>query len=279
MDAEVALIHRPGRDDWSLPKGKLRAGEHPILGAQREVWEETGYRSVVGAALGTTRYQQRGGPKRVRYWTLRARDGGAFRPTAEVDDLVWLPPDAAMRLVRDRDRPILRTFVDGSPHHASPLLLVRSGKAVAPARWSGPDRERPLADEGRERAKALAGVLQGYAVERLLAASLRRCRQTLRPLSSRCRVDVENEALLETVKGRRRRRAAVDQLIDLARADVPTVVCAESDVLARLLTDLAETLGQRHPPRVPPKADFYAVHLRRREPARVAAFEAVATGA
>lgn len=277
LDAEVALVHRPGRDDWSLPKGKLRAGEHPILGAQREVWEETGYRSSVGASLGTTRYQHRTGPKRVRYWTLRAQKG-AFRPTSEIDDLLWLPPDAAVRLVRDRDRPIMRAFLDGDPHHASPLLLVRSGKAVPAGRWSGPDRDRPLDGEGRQRAKALAGVLQGYGVERLLAPSLRRCRQTLRPLSSQCMVDVEDEALLEATKGRRRREA-VEHLLDLARADQATAVCAEPDVLVRLLGDLNAALGHRPSTRVPPKADFYAVHLRRRDPSRVAAFEAVATGA
>jgi 8-oxo-dGTP diphosphatase len=275
LDAEVALVHRPGRDDWSLPKGKLREGEHPILGAQREVWEETGYRSAVGPALGTTRYQHRSGPKRVRYWTLRAQEG-SFRPSAEIDDLVWLPPDAAARLVRDRDRPIVRAFINGDPHHASPLLLVRSGKAVPPGRWSGPERERPLASKGHERAKALAGVLRGYGVERLLAANLRRCRQTLRPLSSQCRVDVEDGALLEPGTGRRRRREAVEHLLDLARADQPTAVCAESDVLARLLVDLNTVLGHRPPARVPSEADFYAVHLRRSGPAKVAAFEAVA---
>ncbi len=30
---EVALVHRPKYDDWSVPKGKLRRGEHPLLAA------------------------------------------------------------------------------------------------------------------------------------------------------------------------------------------------------------------------------------------------------
>src|SRR5919106_43062 len=41
---EVAVIHRPRYDDWSLPKGKLAPGESEIEGAVREVWEETGFR-------------------------------------------------------------------------------------------------------------------------------------------------------------------------------------------------------------------------------------------
>ena len=39
---EIALIHRPKYDDWSLPKGKLTDGEHVLTAAVREVEEETG---------------------------------------------------------------------------------------------------------------------------------------------------------------------------------------------------------------------------------------------
>ena len=34
---ETAVVHRPKYDDWSLPKGKLDAGEHPLVAAVREV--------------------------------------------------------------------------------------------------------------------------------------------------------------------------------------------------------------------------------------------------
>ena len=33
---EVALVHRPNYDDWSLPKGKTEPGEHVLLTAVRE---------------------------------------------------------------------------------------------------------------------------------------------------------------------------------------------------------------------------------------------------
>ena len=40
---EVLLIHRPRYDDWTLPKGKVDAGDaDSIATALREVWEETG---------------------------------------------------------------------------------------------------------------------------------------------------------------------------------------------------------------------------------------------
>ena len=41
---EVAVVHRPRYDDWSLPKGKLAPGEPEVEGAVREVLEETGFR-------------------------------------------------------------------------------------------------------------------------------------------------------------------------------------------------------------------------------------------
>ena len=43
--AELAVIHRPKYDDWSLPKGKLKPGEGFCEAALREVEEETGCRA------------------------------------------------------------------------------------------------------------------------------------------------------------------------------------------------------------------------------------------
>jgi 8-oxo-dGTP diphosphatase len=85
---QVALVHRPRYDDWSLPKGKLMPGEHPAAAAVREIEEETGQTAVLGRPLPTDRYLVDGVPKTVRYWAAHAR-GGSFRPNAEVDGVVW----------------------------------------------------------------------------------------------------------------------------------------------------------------------------------------------
>lgn len=112
---EVAVIHRPHRGDWTLPKGKLEAGEDALEAARREVSEETGYHGDTGAELPTVRYEvRRDGrrrPKRVRYWAMEATAGG-FHPTGEVDDLRWLPPaEAGALLTYERDRAVLEQFV------------------------------------------------------------------------------------------------------------------------------------------------------------------------
>ena len=65
---EVAVVHRPHRSDWSLPKGKLERGERHEVAAVRETFEETGVRCVLGPSLGGRRYEVDGVPKHVRYW-------------------------------------------------------------------------------------------------------------------------------------------------------------------------------------------------------------------
>ena len=108
---EVAVIHRPTYDDWSLPKGKLMAGEEDLAAALREVEEETGLRCAPGEDLGITRYvDRRGRDKTVRYWAMRPL-GGRFRPTREVDELRWVPvPEAIDLLTYEHDRDLLGTF-------------------------------------------------------------------------------------------------------------------------------------------------------------------------
>src|SRR4051794_31678212 len=92
---EVCLVHRPKYDDLSVPKGKLSRGEHVLLGAVREVAEETGYTATVGAPLGEIHYLKDGSPKRVRYWAMRAGQG-RFVPGSEVDRLEWVTPPTAV---------------------------------------------------------------------------------------------------------------------------------------------------------------------------------------
>jgi 8-oxo-dGTP diphosphatase len=113
---ELALIHRPRYDDWSLPKGKLKRGEEFAAAALRETREETGMECVLGAPLPSTRYLVEGRPKEVRYWAAEA-GAGTFAVNHEVDRLIWLPPTAARhRLTNDRDRPLVDALLRAVTH-------------------------------------------------------------------------------------------------------------------------------------------------------------------
>ena len=58
---EVAVVHRPKYEDWSLPKGKLDAGESFERAALREIEEETGLRCELVSELQPARYRDRKG--------------------------------------------------------------------------------------------------------------------------------------------------------------------------------------------------------------------------
>jgi 8-oxo-dGTP diphosphatase len=107
-DGRVAVVHRPKYDDWTLPKGKLDAGETFEQAALREVWEETGLRCALVRELPSTEYSVRGRPKVVRYWLMNVESDPGFAPNDEVDELRWLPAaDAAELLTYDRDNEVL----------------------------------------------------------------------------------------------------------------------------------------------------------------------------
>lgn len=130
---EVLLVHRPRYDDWSLPKGKLERGESWEDGARREVEEEAGCTGTLGPHLATTTYTDRKGrSKEVRYFEL-ADPRGEFVANDEVDDVVWLSPEAARRRVtRSSDADVIRAL-DGPVEQAEPT--VTSSDSRMPSLW------------------------------------------------------------------------------------------------------------------------------------------------
>lgn len=202
---EVLLVHRPKYDDWTLPKGKAKRGETDEDCALREVVEETGLRCRLGRELETTRYRALAGPKVVRYWEMTPLVG-EFEPSAEVDEIRWLPPDEASALLSyERDAEVLESL--GRP----PLLFVRHASAGDRDDWGGNDTKRPLDSKGRRQAEELVERLDPYELSRIVSSPAVRCVQTLEPLAARRGLEIETTSdLVEGVDPERVRRLMND---------------------------------------------------------------------
>ncbi len=244
---EVAVVHRPRYGDWSLPKGKLDHGEHPLLGALREIAEETGVTARPGRRLGSLRYPVAEGPKRVRYWACEAV-AGEFTANREVDELRWLDVPAAQALLSPtHDRGVLERFAaDTRRTHA--LAVVRHASAGDRKGWTGSDPSRPLDLAGRGRAVAVASLLQAYAVRRLAAAAVLRCRETLHPFARSAGLTVTELPATTAGAFERDPAAGVQALADLADGPTPAAWCGQREVIADLTAALCGRLGAQVDP-------------------------------
>ena len=243
---EVALVHRPGYGDWSLPKGKLRRGEHPLVTACREVAEETGIRAVAGMRLAIEHYDTAAGPKAVEYWAMHG-PGATFTPTPEVDRLTWLPlVDARRRLSYQRDTEALDALdaLEGSTVSASSaVLLVRHGHAVSPGRWAGSDGDRPLDAKGHQQAESLRRVLPAFGPSRLVAACQTRFVETVGPLSADLGLAIGTEPVFDEDEYATHPRHGLIRILELADVYGTTCVCTAGAVIKHLLAALADEAG------------------------------------
>jgi 8-oxo-dGTP pyrophosphatase MutT (NUDIX family) len=233
-ELEVAVIHRPRYDDWSLPKGKVDPGETAPVAAVREVMEETGHHAILGRRLDMISYSIDQGVKKVYYWAARSI-GGEFAPGKEVDELVWLPLAAAMKkLDYPQDRKVLRRFMK-HPADTHTVLIVRHGTAGRKSRFKGDDTKRPLDKRGRAQAEALVPQLMAFGATDVYAADRVRCHQTVEPLAEELDVTIHNEpTLTEEIYAkspkRGRRRA-----LEISAEDGTPVICSQGKVIPDLI--------------------------------------------
>jgi len=130
----LAVIHRPHRKDWSLPKGKLDDGETWEACALREVREETGCEGRLATFAGAMSYVPRNNPKIVLYWHMElTREGkleAKFRD--EIDEVAWLTPQEALaRLDYAGERRIVERFPEGLSPAAAALAPAERDAALA----------------------------------------------------------------------------------------------------------------------------------------------------
>lgn len=109
--SELALIRRSrhGFTEWTLPKGKLDPGESYLEAAVREVEEETGWRARPIRFAGILQYQVQGESKLVCFWEMELLGPGTAHPNGEVDEVRWVRPEEALRLLsHEMNRELVR---------------------------------------------------------------------------------------------------------------------------------------------------------------------------
>jgi 8-oxo-dGTP diphosphatase len=249
---EVAVVHRPRRADWSLPKGKLEPGERADVAAVRETLEETGAHAVLGPYLGHRSYEVDGVPKRVRYWraTLTGQDERA--PDDEVDEIRWLRRKAARRLLTYADD---RDLVDValSLPDTSPTVILRHAEATKRAVWresgdpaAGSDTERPLAESGVHQSHDLVAALAAYGPAVVVSSDARRCRTTVEPYADRLGTQVRLEPALSEEGCEADPDATVATVRRLLDTAPSSVWCTHRPVLPLVMRAVARHLGLRH---------------------------------
>jgi 8-oxo-dGTP diphosphatase len=105
----VAIVQRSKDDRWVLPRGKLKRTERAVVGARREVVEETGHRVKVREYLGAITYRASGRPKVVQFWRMQAAARPSHDLMKDIAAVEWLPLKAAIRRL---SYPLEKLFLD-----------------------------------------------------------------------------------------------------------------------------------------------------------------------
>ncbi|MFC3493148.1 NUDIX hydrolase [Glycomyces rhizosphaerae] len=259
---ELALIHRPKYGDWTFPKGKLKRGEHLLAAAQREVFEETGIRPVLGRPLAPSFYDKEGRLKRVDYWCATPASDDTVDEAVdprEVDDLEWVPLDLVSdRLTYERDQPVLEDFSRLAARETVPLIFVRHAVAMSKADWFDQDELRPLNQRGRERAQQLEVLLAAYPAGSAYSASSARCMETLLPYCAAEGVPVSG--LPEFTLGTDKPARAEARLDEILASGAPAVICGHGETIDDAIAYASDRLGTSVPVSALDKGSFVVFH-------------------
>jgi len=235
---EIAVIHRPRYDDWSLPKGKVESGESHISAGYREIQEETGYESTFGPEIGTVVYKLEGAPKEVRYWAAAATIKTGTPNPKEVDEVLWLTPDKAKEKFSNKDdRAIVDFFLEFGVD-TFPIILLRHAKALKRTEWDGDDGDRPLEHRGQLQAKRLLPIYLPYGISEVHTSDALRCIETIDLMARLIEKTAIFSADLSEYGYAKDKEAPLDYVQDLMDRGVSAIVCSHNPIIPKVVKKL-----------------------------------------
>ena len=272
---QIALVHRPRYDDWSLPKGKQDPGESLIACAYRETLEETNLKVSFGPYIGDIEYFVAEGLKKVYYWSARlADDSPEFHPNEEVDLLEWHSlEDAIEKSTRDSDREIIEKFVN-TPFDSYPLIMLRHAKALAREEWQGEDEDRPLEQLGQQQARRMLSLYQVYGLTEIHTSDAVRCHDTVEQMAHALKISLTITNKVSEYTWKKNKEKAIDYAKDLIKVNEPVILCSHNPVLPRMMEKLTKKIDFDYPSNKLEPGESWILHHNKKEVLQIDRLEA-----
>ena len=266
LNQKIAVIHRPHRQDWSFPKGKIDGSDTAAATAIRETLEETGLKVTLNQPLTTQEYIFDGLPKTVFYWRATLIDNSEFIPNDEADQLVWISLKAVLKLLTyDVDKDLAREAFKSV--ETKPLILLRHATSEKRIEWADrysknvpPDSFRPLTPDGIMQAHLIADLLSAYGVNKIVSSDSIRCIATVSPYAASKEIPLEAHQILSELGWAVNNQPGVRLVKNLAKSEDSIVLCGHRPALPSLAQAIAEELDYEELDASLPPAGLIVIH-------------------
>jgi 8-oxo-dGTP diphosphatase len=240
LNQKIAVIHRPHREDWSFPKGKIDTPESAPAAAVRETLEETGLHVVLHQSLTPQEYIFDNLPKTVFYWRARLVKPPVFVPNDEADQLVWVSLKAALKLLTyEVDRQLAKEAFKAKD--TKPLILLRHATAEKRIEWSDryskaipPDSFRPLTPAGIMQSHLIGDLLSAFGIKKVVSSDSIRCIATVSPYAASQELALEAHQTLSELGWEFNNKSGLKLIRKLAMLNQPVVICGHRPALPAL---------------------------------------------
>jgi 8-oxo-dGTP diphosphatase len=240
LNQKIAVIHRPHREDWSFPKGKIDAPESAPAAAVRETLEETGLHVVLHQSLSPQEYIFDNLPKTVFYWRARLVKPPVFVPNEEADQLVWVSLKSALKLLTyEVDRQLAKEAFKAKD--TKPLILLRHATAEKRIEWSDryskaipPDSFRPLTSAGIMQSHLIGDLLSAFGINKVVSSDSIRCVATVSPYAASQELALEAHQNLSELGWEFNNKSGLKLIRKLAMFNQPVVICGHRPALPAL---------------------------------------------